>query len=95
MSLGLRTTLNEQLKVILVLTSTEPTTASHENLPPNDVLHDNYYNDDDDGESFVDPSAHSRETKKKVVDTRKKKDITALLKQSIVNHKERAKQRAL
>ena len=43
----------------------------------------------------MDPSAHSREIKKIVATRKKKADINALLKQSIVNHEVRAKWKAL
>lgn len=65
-------------------------TASHENPGPNSEF-------DDDCESIVDPSAYSREVKKKnIVNTQTKEtDVTALLEESILNHEERVKQRAL
>ena len=75
--------------------STEPTTDLHENVPHNDVHDDD--DRDDNSESIVDPPAHSRTIKKKkIVDNRKMKaDINSLLRQSIANHEERAKHRAL
>lgn len=72
--------------------NTQLITASCENLGPDDE-----FDYDADGESIVDPSAPSREVKKKtIVNIRTKKtDVTALLKESILNHEERVRQRAL